>query len=179
MITTFKTSSMTSSQKFRNMNATYVAPSGFELISTTVLGSAGTVTFSSIPQTYTNLQVRISGTGGGTHFGFRINGNATNIYYWQYIFVSGAAWSTLIQTTGTTFGAGYMSTAQSATIIDFFSYATMSNWTYKGQNHNSSNHALIEGMANGGSGAITSLTFSNSNGGNLNAGTRVSLYGVL
>jgi len=64
----------------------------YELISTQILGSAAdNITFSSIPQTFKHLQIRMTarfdnGSGtGARNLGIRINGNTGNVYSWHYL----------------------------------------------------------------------------------------------
>jgi hypothetical protein len=70
---------------------------GYELISTTVLGSAtNTVTLSSIPTTYKHLRVVLTGRSNFANTGFsnifmRINGDTGSNYWHHLIEVSGSA----------------------------------------------------------------------------------------
>ena len=59
----------------------------YEPIATTTLGSAnGTITFSSIPQTYTDLKlIFIPQYGSVADVGLRFNGVSTNSYYKTYV----------------------------------------------------------------------------------------------
>ncbi len=59
----------------------------YEAIATTTLGSAnGTITFSSIPQTYTDLKlIFIPQYGSVADVGLRFNGVSTNTYYRVYV----------------------------------------------------------------------------------------------
>lgn len=74
-------------------NATFVDTS-YDSIATTTVGAGGssTITFSSIPQTYTHLQLRIlqRGTGGGTNYTNKLqfNGDTTSANYREHYFYS-------------------------------------------------------------------------------------------
>lgn len=64
----------------------------FQLISTTILGSStDNITFSSIPQTFKHLQIRmtarmdIASGAGARNLGIRINGNTGNVYSWHFL----------------------------------------------------------------------------------------------
>jgi hypothetical protein len=109
-------------------------PGAFVPIATTTLAtSTATVTFSSIPSTYTHLQIRISAQTTGTAYGrLSFNSDTTNANYRSHELVgNGTAASSvayaqsyggvLINATG---GWGNTSgSAASATIIDILDYA--------------------------------------------------------
>lgn len=70
----------------------------YELISTQVLGTtADNITFTSIPQTFKHLQIRMTarfanGSGSGArNLGIRLNGNASTVYSWHYMNGDGAS----------------------------------------------------------------------------------------
>lgn len=75
------------------------APSGaYDSIATTTVGSGGTttITFSSIPQTYTHLQLRVlqRGTGSGSNYTNKLqfNGDTTSANYREhYLYGDGAS----------------------------------------------------------------------------------------
>jgi hypothetical protein len=103
----------------------------YDLIeSTTVANSSiNTVTFSSIPGTYTDLQVLIKTTGSSNLNGavFQINGNTSNNY--SQTFFGGS--SSTVSNTRSTNNSGINWSASSLnqplfTIIDIFNYANPS-----------------------------------------------------
>jgi hypothetical protein len=93
-VTKFKTTSsftnLTKYDSFLAGNAAY-SPSSYESIaSATGTGSSGTITFSSIPSTYTSLQIRMIGrssiTGTATVSGrIQINGDASSASYTSHM----------------------------------------------------------------------------------------------
>lgn len=109
--------------------------SDFESISTVTVGAEGTasITFSSIPSTYTHLQIR--GIGGTTAVtGVRdaqiqFNGDSGSNYSRHWLYTFGSTVSALASTDQTAYGYGYMSgtdtgtDVRSATIIDILDYS--------------------------------------------------------
>jgi hypothetical protein len=174
------------------------ASDAFELISTTVLGSAtSSITLSSIPATYTSLQLRIVGrSANATEFdeiSLRFNSDTGANYGHKYIQFqtsnqptqTNATSQTAIRVVGipantavaNNFAAlkmditGYKSTAMKTNIRGFGGAANfVSSWA--------NNASLFTGLWNATT-VVTSLTVATWSGSNLAAGTRVSLYGVL
>ena len=63
-----------------------VTSGGMVLISSTTITSASDISFTSIPTTYKDLIVVVEQAHMSTHAaGFRINSNATSVYYWNSI----------------------------------------------------------------------------------------------
>jgi hypothetical protein len=67
-----------------------------QLIQTITVGAGSTteITFSSIPQTYTDLKFVLSirdATGTNIDQGFRINGNGTSVYSWKRMLGNGSS----------------------------------------------------------------------------------------
>jgi len=174
------------------------AGDAFELISTTVLGSAqSSVVLSSIPATYTSLQLRIVGrSANGTQFdeiSLRFNADTGANYGHKYIKLetsnapsqANATSQTAIRILGVTANtatannfsalkidiAGYKDAANKTSIRGFGGATDfVSSWQ--------SNASLFNGLWNATT-TVTSLTVATWSGSNLVAGTRVSLYGVL
>ena len=166
-------------------------PSTYSQIATQTLGSAtSTVTFSSIPQTYTNLVLVVSGamaSGSGTFAFWQANGDtATNYSY------------TTLHGTGTTAGSDRLSNTSQPT-LNYYSdmsttlgqntiVATWSNYS----NTTTFKTALVRsGTASGptypgtsaivglwrNTAAITSLAIK-ANGVNFAVGSTFTLYGI-
>lgn len=176
------------------------ASDAFELISTTVLGSAtSSITLSSIPATYTSLQLRIVGrSGNGTTFdeiSLRFNGDTGANYGHKLIYMDTNTPTQLTATSQTAmrvYGiaansafannfsalkmdiAGYKNAAMK-TSVRGFGGAAFSN---SGLSILTGNASLFNGLWNATT-TVTSLTVATWSGSNLAAGTRVSLYGVL
>ncbi len=101
-------------------------PITYEPIATQTLGSAAaSITFSSIPGTYTDLRLVFVGTlsSGNATTGWRANSDSATNYSETYIGGDGtSAFSG--RNTNSTFGfAGVTDTNQSMTTVDVFSYA--------------------------------------------------------
>jgi len=174
------------------------ASDAFELISTTVLGSAtSSITLSSIPATYTSLQLRIVGrSANATQFdeiALSFNGDTGANYGNKYIKFETSNAPGQASDTGQTRIRILGITANTATANNF-SALKMDIIGYKNTNMKTqvrgfggatdfvsswqSNASLFAGLWNATT-TVTSLTVATWSGSNLAAGTRVSLYGVL
>jgi hypothetical protein len=161
-----------------------------EHIATVTLGSAGHASFTSIPATYTHLQLRgiarVSSTAGIGAFYLRLNGDTGSNYAWHALHGNGTSAAALgyanqgapflgyinQDTTGSTFGA---------VIIDILDYAnTSKNTTMRslfGVDKNGSGHS---GIASGlwlNTAAVTSID-TYAGGSSLVAGSSLALYGI-
>ena len=87
-VTSVKTGSsftnLTKYNDFLGPNSAYIPTSFDSIASATGTGSSGTITFSSIPQTYKHLQIRGIGrldvVTGGVSTRIRLNGDTTSNY---------------------------------------------------------------------------------------------------
>jgi hypothetical protein len=161
-------------------------PATYELISSTnVTTTQASVTFSSIPATYTDLRLVFSGFGSG-NFGVRVNGDTGANYNYTYFaggggtvdsgYANGATYMPI-----TAYGMGLSATIQQFYTVDFFSYADS---TYKTALSTSSEDQNTVGgyvvrQANlwRNTNAINSITALGST--DLQNGSVVSLYGIL
>jgi hypothetical protein len=168
--------------------------SSFESIATaTSAGSSATLTFSSIPSTYSSLQIRFmskpAASGGAIRM--QMNGITTNTYWYHYLIGVGtaaAAGSSGAATNGmfvmdnlyapvaNIFGVG---------IIDIHDYASTTKVktirTFSGIDDNTSdngNEIQLWSGKNGATTAVSSITFANTSGQNFASGTVFSLYGI-
>ena len=162
----------------------------FESIATaTGTGSSGTITFSSIPSTYTHLQVRwvarasvggaiyinLNGDGGSNYSAHNLNGDGAN----AGAQAQSAASNPLIIRNG---GISTTSSITTAGIFDLLDYtSTNKGKTWRnlgGQDLNGS--GLIE-LASGAwyasPAAVTSISFIH-NGGNFTTDSKFALYGI-
>jgi hypothetical protein len=152
--------------------------SAIELINTQILGSAtASVTFSSIPQTYKHLQIRIFSKDSSTN-GYTVmtwNSNNTN-FFGESLYAGGNAQSFYFG------GAMTVSPSNnveySGTLIDILDYTATNKFKFSrslgGSTYNSmwlSGATTIADYA-----AITTLTFTGAS--TYTAGSRFSLYGV-
>ena len=169
------------------------APSGaYDSIATVTVGAGGTstVTFSSIPQTYTHLQIRgiARGTvaGDGENIYMQFNGVAGTSYSWHRLLGSGSSVSsgnnpsqpsgviTVVSASGST--ANVFGT----TVIDILDYAnTSKNKTVRGLGGNDQNgagYACFQSFAFNNTSAITSIDITSS--ANWAQYTQFALYGI-
>lgn len=160
--------------------------STYEPIATTTLGSAASsITFSSIPGTYTDLRLTIvTPTGTGDFIELRFNGSSATNYSWNCLGGDGASpfsqrGTTLTQVRiGTSMGSTTLSTYAFA---DIFSYADS---TYKSVLSQSGNDRNGTGEVRAYVGlwrstsAITSILIKGDSGLNLATGTTATLYGI-
>lgn len=163
-------------------------PATYEAISTTTLGSAAsTITFSSIPGTYTDLRLVIvptvaSGTG---YLLMRFNSNSATNYSLTEMYGTGSSVfsarstsQTEINLTGN--GLGVTTTPHLYT-VDIFSYAGSTNKTClitASEDENGSGYVIRQIGLWRQTSAITSISFTSS-GSNYASGTTATLYGIL
>lgn len=159
----------------------------YEPIATTTLGSAGTVTFSSIPQTYTDLVVILAIAGvssAGNDCGMQFNGDTTTNYTFTLMMGSGSsAVAYRFSSNRAIIDGGYSGiyNGSSNAIANIMNYSNTT--TYK--------TTIARGNSAGLTGAETTATVSlwkNTaainqvkvmlNGANFATGTVVSLYGI-
>ena len=173
------------------------APAGgaFESIaSATGTGSSGTITFSSIPSTYTSLQIRFVGrtTSASTsqqNLFLRFNGISSASYARHYLqgdrsaaSASGSSGDTEILA-GQVINDGEAANIMSVSIIDIHNYASTTQnktvRTFDGTEKNISGGLvwLRSGLFVDTT-AITSLSLITSNGNAFTTSTQVALYGI-
>lgn len=110
------------------------------ITNTTIASATQSVTFSSIPQTYTDLIVVINGvqSGGNTSMYFRYNGDAGTNYGGTYIYQASGPGSAVF-TNSTVVSAGGLFTDNTSTIVEIANYSnstkyktSMTKWSYAG-----------------------------------------------
>lgn len=162
----------------------------FELISTVFgTGSSGSITFSSIPQTYSHLQIRVVSVLAANNNGaltLQMNGVSTLSYSGHRLYTGGStvgatgnASVSYIQLAGESAG---MTTQPTVAIVDVYDYTnTNKNKTIRGLATTMSALSAYEVSLNSGSfastTAISSLTLATT-AGNFATTTRISLYGI-
>ncbi len=159
----------------------------YEPIATQTLGSsAATVTFSSIPGTYTDLvlvtNVRYVGGGGESVVQCQVNSDSSGNYSRQRLIGNGSTVTADNSTSNTDFivGAGTDTANEwSVGIANFLNYSNTT--TYKTvltrTNVTSSRTMAIVGMWRN-TAAISSFLLANNSGGNFSAGSTFTLYGI-
>jgi hypothetical protein len=165
-------------------------PATYEPIATTTLSTAtNSITFSSIPQTYTDLRLvwNLTGKSNTNDPGFRLNGNTGNTYSLTYLNGNGTSASSGKFTSGQATNYIYIiaNVAQSQPwfyTLDIFSYTGSTYktmlYTLSGDNNGTGGVTYHVGLYNNSS-AITSITALIYPSGNQNIGTTATLYGIL
>lgn len=166
-------------------------PLTYDPISTTTLSSAtATVTFSSIPQTYTDLVLIVSGTmsGSGNTIYARLNGDSGANYSQTYIGGTGSASYTgrsANNTAGVGLGSFYTgySTSLFSIVANFQYYSNttshktvLSNFGQPTGGAQRSVETLINLWRN--TSAITSIEVRPNTSHNFNSGSTFTLYGI-
>lgn len=161
----------------------------YEPIATTTLGSAAaTITFSSIPSTYTDLRLVFIGTVAvsGDALSIRFNNDSSTLYSY-----------TILRGNGTTAASSRAANANSIYItnqygtisntipqlsaIDIFSYAGSTNKTFLFNINNDQNGLGVVSSGVGlyrSTSAITTVNIVNIFGNNIGAGSTATLYGI-
>jgi len=167
------------------------AANSYESIATTTVGSGGTqsITFSSIPATYTHLQLRTShATNNTTNIYYRINGSTTAAEYgYHYIVGTGSGSGTAaadVSHVNTYLPLAYNSNPSNFTagVFDFLDYtSTTKNKTIRGlygQDNNGSGYIQFGSSLWINTAAITSLTILSTGGDYINQYSSFALYGI-
>jgi hypothetical protein len=190
----------TGTEKYNDMlagNAPY-EPSGFYSIASAVgTGSSATITFSSIPQTFQSLQLRImardigAGTSTGNATFIRLNANTGNNYSWHATSAGGGSITNENYTYGATGGNGYMNAVVAAGgnpsgvmgvgIINIDNYASTSQRktirVLAGTEQISDGRIVMSSINFNSTGAITQIDIQGSQA-SFATSTVISLYGI-
>jgi hypothetical protein len=161
-------------------------PATYEPIATTTLGSAAsTITFSSIPATYTDLKVVITGTSSASEYvAVQFNGDTGTNYSRTALFGDGSAVTSNQTTSGNYVRDDALftnNTNVAMTSFDVFSYAGSTNKTLLMQGSGDKNGSGVVSRIVGlwrNTSAITSIKLYGAFGANFNTGTTATLYGI-
>ena len=165
-------------------------PITYDRIATTTLGSANnSITFSSIPSTYTDLRVIITPLANATvyYMAIQLNGDTGSNYSFTSLYGNGSSATSNRQTSQTEIGViwfnGATTTIPAFATIDLFSYASSTNKTVLATNsadNNGSGTVEIHVGLWRNTAAINSIKlFDTSAGRQMAAGTTATLYGIL
>ena len=176
---------------------TFAAAAGgaYESIASTTLSSTtGWVTLSSIPQTYTSLQVRIIGrsqqsTARASTVSMLCNSDQTTSYSSHFLngdgstVTAGGASSNNRMDIGYVPTSGYASNIFGTLIIDIHNYASTTQYktirAFSGFDTNGAGTVAISSGLWQKTNAVTDVVFSNENNGfNWSIGTTFALYGI-
>ena len=163
-------------------------PATYEPIATTTLGSAAaSITFSSIPATYTDLRLVLVGRNNANAASWRLeyNGDTSAIYSNTFLGGNGSTPESGRDTGHTYFQITAVeapSTSICMVTVDIFSYAGSTNKTglcqFSNDKNGSGGTAVKVGLWRSTS-AITSIKWYAANSENFASGTTATLYGIL
>lgn len=162
----------------------------YEPIATSTLASgANSITFSSIPQTYTDLRLvwLLNGKDNTNDPGLRVNGNTGNVYCLNFFRGNGSATVATKYTAAMGTNYMYMNSASSQTIPHLYTYDIF-NYTNTSYNKTMLYTATQDQNGSGtkihfcgtykSTAAITSLTVLIYPSGNMGVGSTATLYGI-
>ena len=166
----------------------YQLPTSYDSIATATPSGTGTVTFSSIPSTYTHLQIRgiFSASVASRNVVIRFNSDTGTNYAWHELIGNG---TTASASAGTSSTVMYVASAANTTsnlnpcafIIDILDYANTSKYktirTLDGADINGSGNIALDSGLWMNTSAITSISV-NLNSGNYQTGSHIALYGI-
>lgn len=162
-------------------------PATYEPIATTTLGSAAsTITFSSIPATYTDLRLTlvINGMSAGNRTGIQFNGDTSSLYSTTRLQGDGATASSTTNNTNPNIritDVNQASTSLQFITLDVFSYAGSTNKTALATLSNDVNGSGYVYRSVGlyrSTSAINSVNIMLLSAGTMSAGTTATLYGI-
>ena len=162
-------------------------PITYEPIATTTLGSNASLTFSSIPSTYTDLRLVLNGfwtATGAADLMIQFNSDTSTNYSFTRLFGTGVSVSSSRNTSTTqieVIESLPSTTIPGLTIIDIFSYAGSTNKTVlcqgNGDMNGSGKVARIVGLWRN-TAAITSIRLESTANNLLGSGSTATLYGI-
>lgn len=168
-------------------------PGSFESIATVTVGVGGasSITFASIPQTYTHLQIRGIGrtTRASSDDSLKITLNSDTTYAYHYLLGDGASVSAGAGTSGTSFlqvglpGDSGLANVFSAMMLDILDYTSVNKAktvrTIAGYDENGNGIVgLSSGLDYATPTAITSINLSSWNGANFKQYSQFALFGL-
>jgi len=177
-----------------NIAALVGAPSAaigdYESIATTTVGGGGsaTITFSSIPATYSHLQIRMlsNDTTGSNNNLMQFNTDTASNYSWHALQGNGTAASAAAGSTQTSmiFGkTGISGGGGGVSVVDILDYANTDKYktirSLSGTDNNNTNGRLFFASGNWRStSAVTTITLTNDSGTNFSQYSSFALYGI-
>ncbi len=162
-------------------------PATYEPIATTTLGSAAaSITFSSVPATYTDFRIVWVGqwNTAADRLIMRLNSDSGTNYSKTAILGTGTSAISTVNTNATSIvalGSSRNQNLMSMTTFDLFSYAGSTNKTVlHATSFDENGSGLVEYAVNlwRNTAAITNIALSTVNGNNFAAGTTATLYGI-
>jgi hypothetical protein len=153
----------------------------YEPIATTTLGSSqGTVTFSSIPSTYTDLRLIYTGTGSTTiPFALRFNGDSGSNYSYTLLYGTG---SSDLSARGSGQAEGYVGnvwTDQNTITVEIQNYSNTTTYKTQISRANSAGNRVAAWVNLWRStAAINEILITATAGGTYEPGSTFTLYGI-
>jgi len=157
-------------------------PNTYEAIATQTLGSAtASITFSSIPSTYTDLVIVVNGimSASENSLGMRVNGDTGSNYSSTAVYGDGVSAASLRQTSDTKMYLGRATSANNSTSLIYvqnYSNTTTNKTVLSRGNSTAIVMATVSLWRS--TAAITSITVSDYSSANFNTGSTFSLYGI-
>ena len=193
-LSTSRLSSRTSYSSMLAGNAAFI-PTSFESIATVTVGGGGVanVEFTSIPSTYTHLQVRIFGRTNcsdqnGDFFQTTFNSDTGSNYSWHFLKGDGSSASATAGTTQSMMESnrvpGSLITASvfGTIIIDILDYTNTNKYTtirsLGGFDGNGSGEIYLNSGSWRNTNAVTSIKFTNSGSRTIQQYSHFALYGI-
>lgn len=158
-------------------------PATYEPIATTTLGSAtNTITFNSIPGTYTDLRLIVNVNGSGIAVLAQFNSDTGSNYSYTALAGTGSAASSYRGTNQTSIDPRYNAISQwNLFTFDIFSYTGSTNKTVLttgSQDNNGSGSVNSQVHLWRNTAAITRIDLVTGGTGNMAIGTTATLYGI-
>jgi hypothetical protein len=168
------------------------APSGaYDSIATVTVGTAqSTITFSSIPATYTHLQIRGFGRSSSANMNItlRVNSDSSSSYTEHYLYGDGTSVAAGGGTAGTTAFLGTLATSSAGanvfgtSIIDILDYANTNKYkTFRnlsGWDSNGTGYVWLKSSVFIKTDAISSITLTVEGSNNFTQYSSFALYGI-
>lgn len=137
-------------------------PGGYYPIASTTVGSGGSssIEFTSIPSTYTHLQIRGIARGTRTDFSIdqlytRVNSDTGSNYSWHWLFGNGSSASTDSGANATSMNLGWFATASTSSVTNAFGGVVIDILDYANTNKYKTFRVLTGNDFNGGGGVYT------------------------
>ena len=159
------------------------------IASATGTGSSSTISFSSIPSTYTSLQIRGIALSPTDYIQLRVNGDSGTNYTRHQLVATGSS----VAAGGTTATDSYRfanlgsggeqnTTYPNVFVVDLHDYTSTTRYkTFRGFSGNDTNSLGTVNLTSSlwlNTNAISSITISNINANNFTTNTQIALYGI-
>lgn len=170
----------------------FISTTAYESIATATPSGTGTVNFTSIPQTYTHLQLRVFNqyAANDRAMGLRLNSDSGSNYSVHGLYGQGSSAGAFgAANYGITewlynydYGSGYASTSFVGGIIDILDYTNTNKYktlrSLEGVDYNGAGNIFMRSASWRSTSAVTSINLTIQGGGNFATGTSIALYGI-